>query len=486
MSSNEAFLAQFSPLLIKSWPEGLIVLDTEGCIQLFNAHAEVLLGWKAEQLMGQQAHFYFCIESVDHEEDSCPLEALEDDTDEEVKDACWANSDGIYTRVDYKKVVIREKNQPVGLFISFKDCSERLFTEQELQRLALYPELVPLPMAELDEAGTIYYANASMMELILDLDYNDEGVPRALPSNLLTLLKESLSSESSFEDIHYNVDDFWFVWNFQPIPETNKVIVYGEDITEKILAQEEMLKAKEEAETSNEQKNKLFSIIAHDIRSPFTPILGFSSVLAENADQFEKEDIVDFSKKIHQSAQRVMELLGTLLDWSRLQLDKMELSPDYLGLKDMSEKSIRLYETMAAEKNVALSIDVEDIIVYSDRTVLDTLMRNLLGNAIKFTPKGGSVSLTSKAVCRELVMISVQDTGIGLSSENLKKILSPNSHMTTQGTNGEKGTGLGLSVCIDMLNKQGGAFSAESKEGEGSRFFFTIRRVNDDEMGQMD
>lgn len=233
--------------------------------------------------------------------------------------------------------------------------------------------------------------------------------------------------------------------------------------------------AKSELEKLNQQKNKFFSIIAHDLRSPFTSLLGFSALLQERADKLGPEKIKEFASHILESGNRVFKLLENLLEWSRLQMDRIEVEPKLVSVAEIAHKTIDVLGPVAAEKEIKLVERGTDLTAYADPHMIDAVIRNLVNNAIKFTPHNGMIAIIYE-VDEDLnvARISVMDTGVGMNAETQQKLFKLSENVTTQGTDGENGTGLGLLLCYELVTRNGGIITVESTEGSGSTFTFTL------------
>jgi signal transduction histidine kinase len=225
---------------------------------------------------------------------------------------------------------------------------------------------------------------------------------------------------------------------------------------------------------ANATKDKFFNILAHDLRSPFSSILGFSKLLQENHKNYDTEQRVQLIKPIVDSTQKTFELLENLLEWARSQSGQITLNPDYYELQLLIDEIINIAEGAAKNKKVNLiSAITEKISVYIDEEIVKTILRNLITNAIKFTPKGGTVNINA-IQCNEIITVSISDTGVGISKEKQNSLFDLTKKTTTKGTNGETGSGLGLILCKEFVEKQDGNIWVESELGKGSTFYFTI------------
>ena len=224
----------------------------------------------------------------------------------------------------------------------------------------------------------------------------------------------------------------------------------------------------------NHTKDKVFSVISHDLKSPFNTLIGFSEILIEELEEGNTEDAEEQARMLNKTANDSYLLITNLLNWSRSQRDTISFDPEELVLEDVLEDIISLSKGPASDKNISIVKDFESGLSFNaDRDLLSTVLTNLITNAIKFTPQNGEISIEATKA-NEIVTISVADTGIGIPPENLKKLFNVKDSFTTRGTNNEKGTGLGLLVCKDFVEIHGGEITAESQPNKGSRFTFTI------------
>jgi len=239
-----------------------------------------------------------------------------------------------------------------------------------------------------------------------------------------------------------------------------------------VVMAEDLASAKEQLETLNQEKDKFFSIIAHDLRSPFTSIMGYTELLAGMADTLKPAQVKTYSNNVNEAAQNVFRLLENLLDWARMEQGHMTFDPQPHMLKNTCTHAIQPLINVAEEKGIQITSNLKDEKGFYDNNMIETVIRNLINNAIKFTDKG-NISID----CNDLgdqYCISVQDTGLGMTGKIVKDIFSIEVNTTTKGTAGEKGTGLGLILCKELVEKNGGVISVISEPGNGSTFSFTL------------
>jgi signal transduction histidine kinase len=245
--------------------------------------------------------------------------------------------------------------------------------------------------------------------------------------------------------------------------------------------QHELIKEKKTLEITlkqlhelNATKDKFFSIIAHDLKNPFLSIMGFSKILLEKYEQLEAGKTKAYLKAIDESANQAYELLENLLTWAQSQRGHIEFNPDFFELKHLIDKNIRFLKETAEKKKIGIkSLVNENQNVYADQNMLNTIIRNLLTNAIKFTYPDGliTINLISHTDYHE---ISVSDTGMGMGPETVSKLFKASTKTTVPGTQNERGTGLGLLICKEFVEQHGGTIRVESEVNKGSTFYITL------------
>jgi signal transduction histidine kinase len=238
-----------------------------------------------------------------------------------------------------------------------------------------------------------------------------------------------------------------------------------------VLQKEQLNKKVEELKQTNATKDKLFSIISHDLINLFNALLGFSEELLinDNLDPEGRKDI----QVIQQSSKQGYNLLKNLLEWAKSQTGKTAFQPTKVNLKAIVAINIEFLRNNAESKNITILSDILETSVFADENMLDTVLKNLLSNAIKFTPANGTVAISSEEKDTE-VEISISDTGIGIKPEDIDKLFKIEVSHTTIGTGKEKGTGLGLILCKELVEKNGGSIWVECEEGKGSRFYIRL------------
>jgi len=246
------------------------------------------------------------------------------------------------------------------------------------------------------------------------------------------------------------------------------------DITSRKKAENKIKKSEKELREANASKDKFFSIIAHDLTNPFNAIIGFTSLLRQEYEHHTDDERKTMIDNIYKAADSTYKLLQNLLEWSKTQTHKLLIKPETIDLSVIAYDNISIFRSVAHNKNILLRSDIPfNSLIKADINMVNTVFRNLISNAIKFTDEGGEVVITSKNV-DGFVEVCVADTGIGIKTENLNKLFSINEQVVTKGTANEKGTGLGLILCKEFIEKNGGRIRTESILGEGTKFIFTF------------
>lgn len=270
------------------------------------------------------------------------------------------------------------------------------------------------------------------------------------------------------------------IWiHFESIPrilESTDIIWTGTliDVSDRKRTEQEIKLKNLELEKVNAEKDKFLSIIAHDLKSPFNSIIGFSELLVERVLEKDYEKIGLFAKIIMQSSNRAMDLLKNLMVWAQSQSGRMVFNPEDFGIVTLIIDETLALITIAEQKSICINNpQTQEIHINADKAMISTVLRNLISNAIKFTHPGGSITISAIKNQSELT-VSVCDNGVGIPKNKLNKLFTLNNSYSTPGTRNEMGTGLGLIICKELVEKNSGRFWVESKIGTGSTFFFSL------------
>ena len=264
---------------------------------------------------------------------------------------------------------------------------------------------------------------------------------------------------------------------FLKVKKNNAILISQHRIIQKQKAQLEssvvqLKKSEEDLKVLNATKDRFFSIIAHDLKSPFNSLLGFNEMLIEEIQKKNYSEIEDYAKQVNVVLKESFALLNNLLDWSRDKTGEMLFSPERINLNDFLSEILDYFRKIAPNHQITIG-QMTDTELIADRNMLQVILRNLVSNAIKYTPENGRISLGVESGDGE-IRISVKDTGIGIKAETLNKLFKIEESVSTYGLKNEKGTGLGLLLCKDFVEKHQGKIWVESDLEKGSTFSFTI------------
>jgi signal transduction histidine kinase len=247
------------------------------------------------------------------------------------------------------------------------------------------------------------------------------------------------------------------------------------DITERMRTEAEIIHKNEELAGLNAEKDKFFSIIAHDLKGPFNGFLGLTQIMAEELPSLTATEVQNIAVSMRNSAKNLYHLLENLLEWAQIKKGAFPFNPEVIHLAAVVSSSIDMLHDSAKRKNIEIATDIaEGLLAFADMNMFQTIIRNLVLNAIKFTRKGGKVSILAKATADNNIEISIQDNGIGMSQNMIENLFRIDVQNNRTGTEGESGTGLGLLLCKEFIEKHGGKIWVESEENSGSTFYFTF------------
>lgn len=294
--------------------------------------------------------------------------------------------------------------------------------------------------------------------------------------------KNLVTSDTSFANKDENGNTVSYIGVLKDITQSKDVEDQLKEYVEKLaVLNRKLVKSETELKKINASKDKFFSIIAHDLRAPFTSLLGLTDFLTFDIDNLSKEEVKVFAQKINTSSKGIYELVENLLEWARVQTESLEYNPHSFDFSEVCENIINTMVGVSVKKKIEIVNNVQkNTNVFADKNTINSVLQNLVANALKFTNSGGQISITS-TLNGNFYLISVEDNGLGMTEDVVEKLFKIDEHHTTMGTAKEKGTGLGLILCKELVEMNGGKIWIESEINKGSTFYFTVPKEKENE-----
>ena len=405
--------------------------------------------------------------------------------------------DGPDTWASTIKLPLRDKEgNIIGTFGISRDITTRKLAEKELTQeqylMRTLMDNLPDHIYFKDHASRFLRINMAMAQFLglndsaqaigkSDFDFFTGEHAQQAYEDELTIIRTGQLLSTEEKETHHDRSDTWVSTIKLPLSdeEGNIIGTFGisRDITKHKLAEGEIKLKNELLQIINSEKDKFFSILAHDLRGPLSAFVAATQIITEEIQTMDFEEIKEITLSMKTSATNIYSLLENLLEWSRLRRGVMDFVPENLNLKKKIEACIDVLSESARKKRIGLTFSIpNELEVFVDNHMFDAVIRNLVSNAIKFTPVGGNVSVTTDYKSDHLIEVKVSDSGIGMTPDLKNKLFMINEKTSRNGTEGESSTGLGLLLCKEFIEKQGGSLWVESEVGKGSTFTFTIRQ----------
>jgi PAS domain S-box-containing protein len=469
-------------LLVETIPDYIALYDADGKYLFLNHFAK---GFSAKDIEGKTYVDFLTEESKD-----IYIEAFRKakETKETQYNEYRAFGD-YYSIRNYESffVPIFENDIFVNMLVIARDITDRKETEKRLAEseasARAIMESTDDVLVLLDKNGILIdcneahtrYLNKTREELL------GKSIFGGLPPELAKSRREAVDlCISTGECVHGEDSRFgrYIEYVVHPIISENnaveKVAVFAIDATKRKQDEQILQENEKRLRELNATKDKFFSIIAHDLKSPFNSIIGFSSLLTRHVNDKDYEGIRKYATIIQDSSQQALDLLLNLLEWSRSQTGRMVFTSEDVDVATLISQSVEVLIGAAQQKQISVHKQMPAYLVArADRAMINTILRNLISNAIKFTNPGGTIVISAERMAEEL-LISVADNGVGISQESIDKLFRIEETHSTLGTQKEKGTGLGLLLCKEFVEKHRGRIWVESEVGKGSTFRFSI------------
>lgn len=474
-------------------PDGIILSDIHGHITMASPSAIQLLGGENEQdLLGEK--FLRFIIPDDWDRLKADIEKLIQGSKIQANEYRGKRLDGSLFHTEITGDLIKDEfDNTRGIIFDWRDISDRNRAELKLQESEQRYRLLVETANEgvlVAQGNSLRFVNPMMLEItgytedelhskpFLDFIHPDDR--ELVQSNYVKRLSyDPVEPRYQFRIFTRDKEIKWVEVSGAAIDWDGSLATFNfmTDITERKKTEQELERKNAELLNLNAEKDKLFSILAHDLRSPFSSFMKYTEIMAEDLYEMCIQEIQDMAVEMKESAINLNSLLENLLEWSRMESGLISFAPSSFLLKPKIAESMALVIQAANKKEIQIQYDIpDDLLVDADENMLKLIVRNLGYNAVKFTFRGGTITLKAKPVNSHSVEISVKDSGIGIGSEGIGNLFSLNKRTSRTGTEGELSTGLGLILCKEFVEKNGGKIWVESEVGKGSIFQFTIPR----------
>ncbi|MBT3382980.1 MAG: hybrid sensor histidine kinase/response regulator [Prolixibacteraceae bacterium] len=313
----------------------------------------------------------------------------------------------------------------------------------------------------------IHALSPGSLKILLTGQANIEGISNAINNaQLYRYIEKPWDKDDLVLTVREAIKSF--LQEIKIIKQNKELLVLNASLEEKVIQRTK------ELSVANASKDKFFSIIAHDLKSPFNAIFGLTEIMIENWADLPDEDKIDFIKDLNSTSKNTYNLLQNLLEWSRAQTGNIQVEPSRFLPFGIVDENIKVLMKNAEIKSISIINNIpEDITCYADKNMISTVFRNLISNSTKFTNNGGSIEISATS-SNSFHQFCISDNGIGMDQKTVEKLFILTEKVQRSGTNNEQGTGLGLILCKEFIEKNGGEIFVESEPNKGSKFFFTI------------
>lgn len=397
--------------------------------------------------------------------------------------------------MDMHAIPLLSNKETIGYLVQIIETSERKQAELVLkEREDRFRQLIKNSfdmIILIDSDGIQHYVSESCVKI---LGYKAEELTGFHVFEKMIHPEDQESAQKAFLSIienkstggtqyrHLHKDGSWvyleaYGTNQIDNPAIKAIVLNVRDVTER-KREEHIIKDNEiRLKELNSTKDKFFSIIAHDLKSPFNGILGFSELLIKRVRKSDYKGVDRYAEIINMSSKKAMELLSNLMEWSRSQTGRLEFNPEFIDVVELINSVTELLKTVAENKSINITLNIpHNLILNADKAMIETVLRNIISNAIKFTQKKGVVIISAEEK-ENIFLVTVKDNGIGIEKDNLEKLFRIDGGFSSSGTENEQGTGLGLILCKDFIEKHNGEIWVESELEKGSIFYFTLPKI---------
>ncbi len=485
---------------IESTKDGILVVDNLGRIKLFNNNFKKIFEIPDETITldnhGQLIK-YLLIKLKNPKAFIKNLNYLDENPGESINDIVKFKDGRIFEGYSIPLII---KDKVEGRVWSFKDTTQQKNAEAALkeEQKLLYSLMDNIPdsiyfkdkdsrFLKINKAQAKILGVEHPNDAIGKQDYNffDHELAKEIYEDEQKIIKSKIPIIAKEEKIiKENGKETWFSVTKVPIindkGDVTGIVGVSRDITDRKEAEKNIKKYSEKLKALNSSKDKFFSIIAHDLKSPFSALLGFLEMLIKDVDSLSKTEIKEYLIDTNKSAKNIFSLIENLLSWTQIQRGKIPCEPRNLNLRKICHKAIVPLQMRADQKTITIKNNIaEDIEVFADKFMTETIFRNLINNAIKFSYSKGEITI-SALIKSDHVLVEVKDIGVGIDEDKLQNLFKIEQQQSTLGTFNEKGTGLGLILVKEMVEENKGIIWVNSQINKGSTFYFTLPKINID------
>jgi PAS domain S-box-containing protein len=477
--------------LFESAPLAIVITDDQGIIIDCNHQFTTLFGYSKQELTNTQSIDIIIPDKLQAESLMHRTSILNNSMI--TKETVRQKKDGELIDIILSGALIKLSEKRKLILAIYRDI-----TKEKAMQHALYQEKYLLQALMDNIPDTIYYkdtqtrfvrinkAQARVLgvnhpeEAIMktDFDFFDSAHSKNAFADEMHLMKTGQPVISKEEHIHTNQGWKWFTATKVPMrDEQNQIqglVGISRDITQYKQLEEKLKLNEEDLKKTNQEKDKILSVIAHDLRSPFNSFLLLTEILADDMVSLEQDELRQLVDSMYRTAINLSELLDNLLEWSRIQRQMISNNPEIIIFKELIEKNIEFFRIHFKTKEIELLVMADERLkVYADAYLLSSVIRNLISNALKFTPTGGKVTILASRLHEDTVLLRIEDTGIGMTDIQQKKLFR-NDTRGTKGTNNEPSAGIGLILVKEFVDEMNGRIYLTSMEGAGTTFFVEL------------
>jgi PAS domain S-box-containing protein len=477
--------------------DAIFLTDTEGIITYVNTGFTALYGYTADEVIGKLTPRIIKSGLLEKKEYENFWKTLKNKREVKAEIPNKRKNGEIVFIDGTASPILDEQNTIIGFLGIQRDITERKLLEDQLKhsnnQIKTILESAGEGILGIDVNGLHTFVNPMAAKLfgyeIEDMigKHSHSTWHHSLPDGshfpqeecaIYSTLKNGKTHQGEGYFWRKNGSGFFVDYTSMPIIENDLIVgavITYLDISARKQAELQIQQQNHELQEHIATKNKIFSIISHDLRSPFVSFLGITEILAQELPSVTPDEIQEMVKNLRTSAINMFRLLENLLQWTMMQQGLIPYNPELIRLLPIVNESIILILELAKNKKIEITYDIPDgIEVFADGIILQSLIRNLVSNAVKFTHKGGKIHLSAIITDDKNAVIAIRDSGIGMNHNIADNLFRLGAQTSRYGTDGEPSTGLGLFICKEFIEKHGGNIWVESEEGNGSTFYFSL------------